>query len=138
MSETVARWDKKLKLVAWFCALITAAFAATAIDWPGLMAGEHFGAALAAFLTTALVGTVPYAWYAGLVPAYKAGPVLKGVILVALVALSLVPNGWWISTGASTNGWNFIIVPFLQALYLLVVAPLAIIAANALAGLRRG
>lgn len=86
--------------------------------------------------TTALIGALPYAWYAALVPAYKAGPVLKGLLLAALIALSLVPNGWWISTGASTNGWNFIIVPFAQVLYLLVVAPLVIALANALAGNR--
>ncbi|MCC4587854.1 hypothetical protein LL962_12205 [Xanthomonas sp. NCPPB 1067] len=81
---------------------------------------------------TALIGAAPYAIYSLFVPISKAGPVLKLFVLCTLVALSAVPNVWWIAIDARTDGWNFFIVPALQIFYLLVIVPFVIALTHAL------
>ncbi|MBO9738484.1 hypothetical protein J7432_05450 [Xanthomonas axonopodis pv. begoniae] len=84
------------------------------------------------FGVTGLLGAAPYAIYAFFLPISKAGPVLKLFVLCTLVALSLLPNAWWIAKDVRTDGWNFFIVPLLQILYLLLMVPFIIIFTHAI------
>ncbi|MEA9579860.1 hypothetical protein VC218_13415 [Xanthomonas nasturtii] len=132
MKSSVTRLHQVLKLIAWCCALLTAVFVATAIEWPVLAAKGLWWGAFIAFGVTAFIGAAPYAIYAVFIPASKAGPMLKLIVLCVLAALSVVPNAWWFATKASTNGWNFFIVPAFQLFYLLVVVPFIIVLVHAL------
>ncbi|PPT55565.1 hypothetical protein [Xanthomonas arboricola] len=132
MKSSVTRLHQVLKRIAWCCALLTAAFAATAIEWQVFADKGPWWAAFITFGVTALIGAAPYAIYTAFIPASKAGPMLKSIVLCVLVALSVVPNAWWFATDASTNGWNFFIVPAFQVFYLLVVVPFIIVLMHAL------
>lgn len=132
MKRSVSRLDKASKVIAWCCVLLTAAFTATAIEWRVFAGTDNWWAALAAFVTTALIGAAPYAIYLVFVPASKASPTLRMIVLCFLVALSVVPNVWWAVTGVRTGGWNFFIVPTIQVFYLLVIVPFVIVLMHAL------
>ncbi|MBN6112642.1 hypothetical protein [Xanthomonas bonasiae] len=127
MARSAAVWNRTLKFAAGICAILTAAFAAMHIDWSFLSTSRQWWVAPFAFCITALVGAVPYGIYALFVPLTKVDPIVKALLLLVLIALSAVPNVWWIETGAHTNGWNFLIIPVVQVVYLLVVAPVVIV-----------
>ncbi|MBV6816186.1 hypothetical protein ACE15N_00175 [Xanthomonas campestris pv. passiflorae] len=132
MKSSATNLDKASKRVAWCCALLTAVFTATTIDWRVVARTDQWLVMLILFGVTASLGAAPYAIYSFFVPASKAGPVLKLFVLCTLCALSLVPNAWWIEKNVRTDGWNFFIVPVLQILYLLVIVPFIIILTHAL------
>ncbi|MCC8536105.1 hypothetical protein ACDH70_12910 [Xanthomonas axonopodis pv. poinsettiicola] len=131
MINSATDLDKASKRVAWCCALVTAACTAMAVDWSFFTKTGQWPVALVLFGVTVLLGAAPYTIYSFFVPISKAGPVLKLFVLCTLVALSLVPNAWWIATNASTDGWNFFIVPVLQIFYLLVIVPFIIVLTDA-------
>lgn len=132
MTSSAPNLDKASKRVAWCCALVTAACTAIAVDWSFFATTGQVLIALLLFGVTALLGVTPYAIYSFFLPISNAGPALKLFVLCTLIALSLVPNAWWIATTARTDGWNFFIVPVLQIFYLLIIVPFIIVLTHAL------
>ncbi|MCC4635058.1 hypothetical protein [Xanthomonas dyei] len=132
MMSSVSNLDKAAKCVAWCCAVITAAFTATAFEWSSAARTGQWLATLVPFLVTVFIGAAPYAIYSLFLPISKAGPVLKLFVLCTLIAISIVPNAWWIAKNVRTDGWNFFIIPALQIFYLLLIVPFIIVLTHAL------
>ncbi|UXA70983.1 hypothetical protein M0D46_08195 [Xanthomonas prunicola] len=132
MTISATNLDQASKCVAWCCALITVTFTATAFEWSFAARTGQWLAVLVAFSVTMFIGAAPYAIYSLFLPISKAGPLLKLFVLCTLIALSLVPNAWWMATNARTDGWNFFIIPALQIFYLLLIVPFIIVLTHAL------
>ena len=121
MKNVTYNSKKYLHIVATCAAVVTAFWVATGVDWTWAYTRHVLWPALLVFVWVCVLGILPYGLYVFTFTRFQLGQLIQALVLAILLLIPLCLYGYWHLTSVRTGGLDFMFVPFLQVVYLVVL-----------------